>query len=41
MGTTEGVGIEVPEDMEGVSMAGKIVSASTFMTYCNHCTWHL
>ncbi len=39
MGTVEGVGIEVPEDMEGVTMAGKIVTASNFATYIRRDTF--
>jgi hypothetical protein len=39
MGTVEGVGIEIPEDMEGVTMAGKIVNASSLTTYCRRDTF--
>ncbi len=40
MGTTEGMGIDVPEDMEGsVSMTGKIVSAANFSTFIRRDTF--
>lgn len=39
MGTVEGVGIEVPEDMEGVTMTGKIIAASNLPTYVRRDTF--
>ncbi|MCX7958043.1 MAG: LysM peptidoglycan-binding domain-containing protein, partial [Deltaproteobacteria bacterium] len=40
MGTVEGVGIDVPEDMEGaVSMSGKIMSAANFATFIRRDTF--
>lgn len=40
MGTVEGVGIEVPEEMEGsVAMSGKIVSAASFAAFIRRDTF--
>lgn len=40
MGTVEGIGIDVPEDMEGsVTMTGKIVSAANFTTFIRRDTF--
>ncbi len=40
MGTVEGMGIDVPEDLEGaVSMTGKIVNAANFSTYIRRDTF--
>lgn len=40
MGTIEGVGIDIPEDLEGsVSMSGKIMNAANFMTYIRRDTF--
>ncbi len=40
MGTTEGIGIDIPEDMEGsVSMTGKIVSAANYVSFVRRDTF--